>query len=372
MIYSFGLKLYSDGIESDLRTGSIKNRDKSKHLWLSSQKFYNSLFFYQGMPQALFNPFQDLIFDDYFCFLSGDLTTETITVFPEWLMRHYKFGNERIEMMDKAKSYHYADLTLPCSPRVKTAFDELDLKVEAAHKQGFEGMARLDELQLFQWTGRMVYGLLYYEMIYERDRLLKNGKEFVLSADLKERFSHFHLMLQSLVEPISFIGKKPWTIALFPLKYSSDIFSYRDDAINLMFSFGVNGFGFIACLQDNGVIGEKQKEILDKMEGLVLHPVQFEELYARFHYSDYILNYKPKYNIENQENGVVIEVDTTGKPAVFGLWDENMFAQLLTNYWQVYGIVKEEILQFQKPPLSFLENPYSKDFIDPESIKLPF
>lgn len=324
------------------------------------------------MSQTLFNPFKDLIFDEHFCFLSGALTNETITVFPQWLMDHFKFGDERIEMMDKTRSFNYADLRLPCSPKVKKAFEELDIKIRAAYKKGFEGMALLDQELLFQWTGRMVYGLLYYEMLYERDRLLRMGEDFGLSATLRERFGHFHLMLQSLIEPISFIGKKPWSIIVFPLKYATDIFSYRDDAINLLFSFGVNGFGFIACLQDNGVIGEKQKEILAKMEGHILHPIQFEELYARFHYSDYILQYKPEYRIETQGNGITIEVETTGKQPQFGSWNEDIYAQLLSNYWQVYGIEKEDILQFQKPLLSFLENPYTKDFIDPESIDLPF
>ena len=324
------------------------------------------------MTHTLFNPFKDLNFDEHFCFLSGALTNENMTVFPVWLMDHFKLGNERIEMMEKTKSYNYSDLKLPCSSEVKTAFEELDVKVEAAYKKGFEGMASLDQELLFQWTGRMVYGMLYYEMLYERDRLLRQGEDFELSVTLRKRFGYFHLMLQSLIEPISFVGKKPWSIAVFPLKYSADIFSYRNDAVNLMFSFGVNEFGFIACLQDNGVIGEKQKEILDKMEGHILHPIQFEELYARFHYSDYILQYKPEYKIENQDNGIAIEVETAGKQPHFGFWDEDIYAQLLSNYWQVYGIEKEDILKFQMPPLSFLENPYTKDFINPESIDLPF
>ncbi|AFL81517.1 hypothetical protein Aeqsu_2052 [Aequorivita sublithincola DSM 14238] len=327
------------------------------------------------MSQALFNPFQDLIFDEHFCFLSGVLTTEKMTVFPQWLMDHFKFGNERIEMMDKTKSYTYSDLTLPCSPEVKLAFEGLGTKVQAAYINGFEGMAALDEELLFQWTGRMVYGLLYYEMLYERDRLLRLGEDFVLSTALRERFGHFHLMLQSLIEPVSFVGKKPWSIVVFPLKYSSDIFSYRDDAINLMFSFGVNGFGFIACLQDNGVIGDKEKELLEKMKDHVLHPVQFEELYARFHYSDYILQYKPQFKIESEDDGITIEalpIEAKGNKPIFGFWDEDIFAQLLSNYWNVYGIEREDILKFQKPPLSFLENPYTKDFINPESIDLPF
>ena len=327
------------------------------------------------MSTPLYNPFEDLLFDDHFCFLSGSLTTERISVFPEWLMNHFKFGDERIEMMDKSKTYKYHDLELPCSPQVKEAFASLDLKIQEAYKKGYEGVAALDEKSLFQWTGRIVYGLLYYEMVYERNRLQKLGKEFKLSPLLRERFGHFHLMLQSLIEPINFEGNKPWSIIVFPLKYSADIFSYRDDTVNLLFSMGVNGFGIIAHLQDNGAVGEKEKDIVEKMKGHVLHPIQFEELYARFHYSDYIFQYKPKYNITSDENGITIEslpVKKVGSKPLFGFWDENIFAQLLANYWQVYGIEREDILRFQKPPLSFLENPYSLDFIDPETIDLPY
>lgn len=327
------------------------------------------------MALELFNPFDDLIFDDHFCFLSGALTKETIKVFPEWLMDHFKFGDEKIEMLDKVKSYQYSDLELPCSSEVKTAFADLDLKIQDAYKKGYEGMASLDEELIFQWTGRIVYGLLYYEMVYERDRLQRRGEEFSLSPYLKERFRLFHLMLQSLIEPVSFSERKPWSIAVFPLKYSADIFSYRDDTVNLLFQMGVNGFGLIVCFQDNGVIGERNEEILDKMKGHVLHPVQFEELYARFHYFDYILQHKPEYKIKNTDNGIHIEslpMKPTENRPLFGFWDQDIFAQLQANYWSVYGIEREDILKFQKPPLSYLENPYSQDFIDPETIELPF
>ena len=327
------------------------------------------------MSLAPYNPFQDLIFDDQFCFLTGDLTTEKMTVYPQWLMDHFKFGTDRIEMMDKSKAYTYADLQLPCSPRVEKAFEALEEKVQAAYQNGYEGIKTLEEEELFLWTGRMVYGMLYYEMRYESARMMRLREPFDLSPTLRERFGNLHLMMQSIVEPISFVGQKPWTIAVFPLKYSADIFSYRDDTVNLLFQFGVNGFGLIACLQDNGIIGEKQKEILEKMDDHVLHPIQFEELFARFHYSDYILQYKPEYKIENTENGITIEaipITANADRPVFGFWDDEVFAQLLTNYWSVYGIQREDIIQFQKPFLSFLENPYSKDFVKPESIDLPF
>lgn len=327
------------------------------------------------MAEMLFNPYQELIFDDQFCFLTGALTTEKMTVFPKWLMQHFKLEEEKVEMMDKTKTYHYQDLQLPCSTEVKKAFLDLDAKVKVAYDKGYEGMAALEEEDLFLWTGRIVYGLLYYEMLYERDTQLKKGKDFQLSLHLRDRFGKFHLMLQSIIEPVKFVGKRPWSIVVFPLKYSADIFSYRDDPISLMFSFGVNGFGFIACLQDNGIIKENQKETLEKMKDHVLHPIQFEELYARFHYLDYIMQHKPQQKIENTDDGISIEAIQPKKStdeAIFGLWNDDLFAQLLANYWQVYGIERENILRFQKPPLSFLENPYTKEFIDPETIKLPF
>lgn len=327
------------------------------------------------MPTDLFNPFQEMIFEEQFCFLTGDLTTEKMSVYPEWLLNHFKFGDDRIEMMDKSKTYQYKDLQLPCSPRVKRAFEELEKEIQRAYQLGYEGISALDEEKLFLWTGRMVYGMLYYEMQYETHRLRRLGESFNLSAMLRERFGKFHLMLQSIVEPIQFVGKKPWSIVTFPLKYSADIFSYRDDTVNLLFQFGVNGFGIIACLQDNGIIADRHSELLQKMKGHVLHPIQFEELFASFHYSDYILQYKPEYNIEQSENGVTIEalpIEATANRPVFGFWDEETYAQLLTNYWSVYGIQRGDIIRFQKPFLSFLENPYTRDFVLPESIDLPF
>src|SRR5690606_29256860 len=162
--------------------------------------------------------------------------------FPEWLMAHFKFGDESIEMMDKTKRYCYKDLKLPCSPEVKEVFMALDIQIQEAYAQGYPGMASLDETLLFQWTGRIVYGLLYYEMLDERERLLIRGVFFQDSTTLKELFEHYHLMLQSIIEPITFAAKKPWSIVVFPLKDSEDIFSYCVDAINLMFPFRVTEF----------------------------------------------------------------------------------------------------------------------------------
>ncbi|HET8838277.1 MAG TPA: hypothetical protein VFM82_04705 [Flavobacteriaceae bacterium] len=330
------------------------------------------------MIPSFFNPFKEMIFDGHFCFLTGDLTTENMTVFPEWLMEHFKLGDEKISLMENSqvKMVPYKELELPCSATVKKAFEQIDLEFRTAFEKGYEGVSKLDEKLVFQWSGRIVYGLLYLEMLGEWEHSQKLGKEFDMAPQLKNHLGMFHLMMQSVVEPISFGERKPWSIVVFPLKYSADILSFRDDVINLLFQFGVNGFGFIVCFQDNGIIAEEQADILEKIKGHVLHPVQFEELFARLHYTADLLQYKPKYKFNENENGLKIEAlpieQTNPQLPLFGFWVDDFYARLLSNYWQVYGIEKGEIIQFQKPFLSFLEEPYSKDFIDPDTIKLPF
>lgn len=326
----------------------------------------------------LFNPFQEMIFDDHFCFLSGDLTTEQITVFPEWLMKHFKLEEEELTLMENSeyKKVAYKDLKLPCAPHVKKAFQENDNQFREAYKKGFEAVDQLDEKVIFYWSGRIVYGILYLEMMGEWERHQRIGRPFELAAKLRDRLGKFQIMLQSLIRPISFGERKPWSLVVFPLKYSADILSYRDDIINLLFQFGVNGFGFVICFQDNGIIKETEHQLLGNMKGYTLHPVQFEELYARFHYRVDLLQYIPQYELKKQDDEIHIKAlpvtQTSEHKPLYGLWEDDFYARLLSNYWQVYGIEKGDIIRFQKPFLSFLENQHTKNFIDPESIELPF
>ncbi|MDO5655303.1 MAG: hypothetical protein Q4G27_04105 [Flavobacteriaceae bacterium] len=327
------------------------------------------------MALELYNPFAEMIFDRNFCFLTGKLCYDSVSVFPEWLLQHFDLADETFQLMEKEYSMAYKDMRLPCTLEVKQAFDALEDKFITAYNNGFEGISALDDEVIFQWAGKIVYGIIYHELTYERGRVEKTRRNFELSQALIRRFELFHLMLQSVVAPVKFKGNKPWSLVIFPLKYSADIFSYRDDMINLLFTMGVNNFGFIIHFQDNGAIAAKENVLLQQLQGHVLHPVQYEELYARFHYSDYILQYEPKYEIDFIDDQVIIEslpmIPNEDLP-LFGRWDNSLFAQLLANYWEVYGLEGEEIMPQQKPLLSFLQNPYTLDFILPENINLPY
>lgn len=331
------------------------------------------------MSLSLFNPFETLYFDSKTCFLTGnDLQSEeqSICIFPSWILDRFSLRNKRFKMLDQVTGIQYEDLKLPCSEEVKNAFDILDEEIRKAFEGGYDEVKKIPEERLFLWMGKLVYGVLYNDLLLEiiRAGKRKNAKIFQLSDFLKERFGKFHLMLQSLLVPMEFMSPKPWTIRIVKLKYSKDTFNYKDEPMNLNFSLGMNGFGIVACLQDNGAIGENQKDILDKIGEKVLHPIQFEELCARFLYSNYLLRKKSEHHIEIKEDKVIIEsfpmTETSGP--LFGSWEDDMFAQVLTGYWEPWGFSKNEIITPPDSPLSFLENDYNYEFIEPESISLPF
>ena len=330
------------------------------------------------MPISLFNPFETLHFDNETCFLSGkDLQSadESISVFPEWILDRFTLKDKKFRMLDQVTGIRYGELKLPCSPEVKNAFNILEEEIQTAFTNGYEEIKKIPEQKLFLWMGKLVYGVLYNDLTLEMSRTEKKEKNFKMSPLLRKRFGKFHLMLQSLMVPMEFRGLKPWSIQIVKLKYSNDTFNYKDEPIRLNFSLGMNGFGIVACLQDNGAVGFMQQDIIQKIAEKILHPIQFEELCARFLYANYLLKSNPQHIIEPTKEKIIIEsvplTETADNP-LFDNWDDNMFAQVLAGYWEPWGLTKNEIITLPDAPISFLENDYTHEFIEPESVTLPF
>lgn len=332
------------------------------------------------MPISLFNPFETLHLNATTCFLTGvDLPSanEQISVFPEWIMERFSLKEKKFRMMDQVTGIRYDELKLPASNGVRCAIKALDDEIEKAFEGGYEKVKMIAEERLFFWMARLVYGVVYHDLCLNIARSAKRNKdkEFKISPLLRERFGKIHLMMQSLLVPMEFRGVKPWSIRVVRLKYSNDTFNYRDEPTHLNFSLGLNGFGIVACLQDNGAVGSNQQDIIDKISDKVLHPIQFEELCARFLYANYLMRKRSKHIIDVTDEKVIIEslplTDTQADP-LFARWDDNMFAQVLTGYWEPWGLLKSDIIMPPDAPISFLENDFTRQFIEPESITLPF
>ena len=137
----------------------------------------------------------------------------------------------------------------------------------------------------------------------------------------------------------------------------ADLFGYRDEINTLTFSLRIRDFGLIICLQDNGANRVYHKEILGKIAGQTLHPIQFEEFNARIFYSAYLFNRLPEYNILPVGEETYIEAmplrGMSSKP-LFDAWQNKTYGQVLENFWKKWGFLLLEIIKDPENPMSFL------------------
>ena len=315
------------------------------------------------MPAQIYNPFTAFNFSNRNCFLTGQALTsdeEKIQVFPQWLMSRYKLEDQPLKMLDESHTT-YKDIKIPCATEVNDSFLEpLEAEIAAAFATGYDAVKQLDELKLFQWAGKLLYGIIFKEVQSGIKLQHAQGEEFNISQAIIHKFSNLHLMLQSLNLPISFDGFKPYSIFLFKVNNNIEEFNYRDEINTLTFSLRINDFGLIICLQDNGANGKYHKETTDKIGDAVLHPIQFEEFCGRVFYSAYLFNRLPEYNILPVGDDIYVEAmplrGMSSKP-LFDDWMPKIYGQVLESFWKNWGFLLLEIIKNPEQPMSFLFNP---------------
>ncbi|MEC3881580.1 hypothetical protein [Parapedobacter sp. 10938] len=322
---------------------------------------------------VLYNPFEDFRFDNETCFLSGQplqSAEEQIPVFPDWLMRKFDIEDKPFKLLDGSHCT-YKQLQLPCTAAVADRFSDLDERVENAFEKGYEEVMELDRITLFQWVARIVYGVVFNEIQVGVHQQLLSGEAMNFSQVLVHKFKNLHLMLQSLIKPVQFDGT-PFTMVVVQVDNPADTFNYRDEINTLVYSLRMNDFGLIACLQDNGANGAYHEAFVVPLTGRRLHPIQFEELCARFFYSAYLFNRLPTYTVMPTAEQIYIEpmplMDMSMKP-IFDPWQVKTYGQVLENFWKPWGYTLFEIIKDPENPMSFLSDEHGKP-IDAAEIAL--
>ena len=328
------------------------------------------------MPEQIYYPFKAFNFSNRNCFLTGLALTsseEKIQVFPQWLMSRYHLEDQPFKLLDESMAT-YKDLKIPCSADVnETLLEPLEAEIAAAFEIGYEAVKSLDDMKLFQWAGKLLYGILFNELQSGIKLQHAQGEEFNISESLIHKFSNLHLMLQSLNLPVIFEDFKPYSIFLFKVNNDTKEFGYRDEINTLTFSLRIKDFGLIICLQDNGANYRYHKELFEKIEGEVLHPIQFEEFCGRVFYSAYLFNRLPEFNILPVDDKVYIEAmplrGMSSKP-LFDDWMNKTYGQVLESFWKNWGILLFEIIKYPEKPMSYLFNPEGS-LINGTTIELP-
>ena len=310
------------------------------------------------MHTPIYNPFDDFRFDNKTCFLSGQplqSAEERIQVFPDWLMRKFDIEDKPFKLLDETLRT-YKQLRLPCAPAVSERFSALDMRIEKAFEKGYQAVMEMDSVTLFQWVARIVYGFVFNERHAGILQQELSGVAMNFSQVLVHKFKNLHLMLQSLIKPVQFDGL-PFTIVAAQVDNPTDTFNYRDEINTLVYSLRMNDFGLNVCLQDNGANGAYHEAFVEPLKSQQLHPIQFEELCARFFYSAYLFNRLPTYTVLQTAEQIYIEpmplMDMSMKP-IFDHWQVKTYGQVLENFWKPWGYTLFEIIKDPENPMSFL------------------
>lgn len=294
-------------------------------------------------------------------------------VFPQWLIDRYELHDRPFKMLDENRA-NYQDLNIPCAPDVRDEFIEpLENEVAGAFAIGYAAVKELDEKKLFQWAGKLLYGIIFNEIQAGIRMQHAQGEEFNISQAIIHKFSNLHLMLQSINLPLFFEDFKPYSVFLFKVDNNKDEFNYRDEINTLTFSLRINDFGLIICLQDNGANKLYHREVFEQVADEVLHPIQFEEFCARVFYSAYLFNRLPEYHVLEVGDKIYIEAmplrGMSSKP-LFDDWIGKTYGQVLENFWKPWGYLLFEIIKNPEKPMSFLFDQDGKP-INGKSIELP-
>ncbi|RNL52794.1 hypothetical protein D7004_10910 [Pedobacter jejuensis] len=315
------------------------------------------------MNTGLYNPFQKFDFLYKTCFLSGNTFSSPllqVPLIPNWLLELANLsGEEQIQFLDESiRSYN--TLVIPINSEVNEQFlNPLEAKIEQAFLGGYEKVSALNELDLFNWLGKFLYGFIYIEMHSAlRKEMTADGLN--MSQSLMMKFANLNFMMQNLYTSVSFEDFKPWSITVVKLEDEEMPFSFRDEINTLTFSLKMKDFGIIACLQDNGTNKRYHQQIIDEVKGKALTAQQFEELTARFYYSAYLFNRLPEYTFMPVEGTIYIEAmplrGNMSKP-LFDVWQHKIYAHVLETFWKPWGYVKFEIIKDPDNPMSFFEKP---------------
>jgi len=328
------------------------------------------------MPVTPYEPFKAASFSNQYCFLTGralNSPEETIQVFPQWLMSMYNLEEKPFKMLDESMAT-YKDIKIPCSAAVNEAFLEpLENEIAQAFNGGYETVKAVDELKLFQWAGKLLYGIIFNEIQAGIRQQYAAGEEFNISQSIIHKFSNLHLMLQTLNLPIILDDFKPYSVFLFKVDNNEQEFGYRDEINTLTFSLRIKNFGLIICFQDNGANKRYHEQVLQKIECNTLHPIQFEEFSGRVFYSAYLFNRLPEYNLLPVNEYLYIEAmplrGMSSKP-LFDDWQNKIYGQVLESFWKNWGFLLLEIIKNPETPMSFLFDA-NGNFVNAVTIALP-
>ena len=279
----------------------------------------------QENEPEFYKPFDNNDFQFERCFLCGcdfDEAKQTDEhVFPKWLLRRFDLYNETLNLFNHS-TISYRHLKIPCCAGCNgTYLSQMEDKFRGLLSRDFQKLSDTDELVVFQWAAKILYGTLYKELSLLNDqRVPESGT--IMTPYTVERFRTLHLLLQSIRIPTAFRKPYPWSIFVF--NYEGDDFHYINDIEHQSFAIKLGTIGVTVVFEDSGAVGRLVRW-MHGLKAFKLNPLQFIEASAIIFYGKRLMinsiTYMSAYSISQKEMVIKAMNEPRGRD-----WDREEYA----------------------------------------------
>ncbi len=244
------------------------------------------------------------------CFLCGEQLTDANRsdehVFPVWLQHRVGLWDQSLALLNGTK-IPYRQLKIPCCADCNNGcLSALANEIGEAFDQGYDAVRSLPPIRLFQWCGKLWYGLLFKELSLLVDRRDASLGTIMGKEGLEDLQTH-HIFLQSIRLPMHFEGFEPASVFIMKTHRYDDVLDNFDYIDNLFIADGEDWIKApfiaircegvaVACVLED--LGMTQKHFAGKLnfdEGQTLHPLQFVEVASALAYLHSIRLFSTRY-----------------------------------------------------------------------------
>lgn len=256
--------------------------------------------------------------DSESCFLCG-ASSESITdehVFPRWLQSRYNLSSSKVDLLNET-TIRYRQLKIPCCAACNNGvLSELESTISKAVTGGYCTSRSLDPRLWCLWAGKLYFGILRKELNLRRERSNLSARSIVQEEGLNS-FRSLHLFLQGIRGKHEFIGEVPYSVLVCNLHDlgGSRSYSFRDSLAYMTLSIRMGDVGVLVSFEDHGLTTSSYGRYVHDLNHRKLHPLQFDELYARATYQVSLIESSVNYLTEFDVDGArVARTSVYGTP----------------------------------------------------------
>lgn len=285
------------------------------------------------------------------CFLCGvllrDMNRSDEHIIPKWLQNKYNLWNNEIQFPNKSFKKYFS-MFVPCCTECNGLLDiNLERKIKKASSKGYKEMINLDREIIYLWLLKIFYTFHFKDLSYYKDPKKKNKHRIRSKKDFKS-FALLHNFLQATRCETIYRFYNPYSLYIVKTHKYTDFraFDFTDSTFGWIMALRMEDFGLICVFGEEGLHEEQTFDFMEKyVNRKTLHPVQFDELYAKALYLSLLFNKDPIAMIKNpSEEDRTMNIDCmrlsmSGK-SPFDNWDNLASAKILHSvinqkYWKI-------------------------------------